>query len=190
MVSGWLFQKSKHSILALLALCGPLQAAELNLCWVGANGYTMTGRMSLPDEAMFKTIVTEDDVTRFKISGYLNGTLIGTWDSRQRKSGDTWHLRFDPAGLVFPTGARFAATASQGWNTDGSGSNCGAQGFGFNTGDYGQDLCLNGVYVEQSTVAPDTPLIATFDPVTPDCRNTAPVSKEIAPIRSETNQND
>jgi len=27
----------------------------------------MTGRMTLPDAAMFKTILTEDDITAFKI---------------------------------------------------------------------------------------------------------------------------
>jgi hypothetical protein len=50
-------------------LTGPAQAAELNFCWLGGGGYTMTGRMSLPDAAMFKTILTEDDITGFKISG-------------------------------------------------------------------------------------------------------------------------
>lgn len=182
-----LFSKlSNKRWLGMLAIVGgmvgPLHAAELNLCWVGANGYTMTGRMSLPDNAMLKAIVTEDDIARFKISGYHNGKLLGTWDASSRSADSTWHLRFDPVGMSFPTGARFAGTASQGWNADGSASNCGTPGFGFNTGDYAQDLCLNGAYIEASSVAPDTPLMATFDPVTPDCRNTAPVSK--------TNQSD
>ncbi len=136
---------------------------------------------------MFKTIVTQDDVTRFKISGYHKGTLLGTWDASARAADTTWHLRFDPAGLSFPTGARFAGTASQGWNADGSASNCGTPGFGFNTGDYGQDLCLNGAFIEDSSIEPDTPLVATFDAVTPDCRNTAAVSKQFAPVRRKTN---
>ena len=133
--------------------------------------------MSVPDDAMLKTIVTQDDVTRFKISGYLRGELLGTWDASTRTPDSTWHLRFDPAGLNFPTGSRFAGTASQGWNADGSASNCGASGFGFNTGDFAQDLCLNGAFVEGSSIDPDVPLVATFSAVTPDCRNTAPVSK-------------
>lgn len=150
----------------------------------------MTGRMSLPDEAMFKTMVTEDDVTRFKIAGYHKGVLLGTWEASSRAAEATWHLRFDPSGLNFPTGARFSGTASQGWNADGTVRNCGTPGFGFNTGDYAQDLCVNGTYIEGSSIAPDTPLVATFNAVTPDCRNTAPVSKGMAPIHLQTNQND
>ena len=44
----------------------------------------MTGRMSLADAAMFKTILTKDDISGFKISGYHKGSLLGTWDSAQR----------------------------------------------------------------------------------------------------------
>ena len=137
----------------------------------------MTGRMSLPDAAMFKTILTETDINGFKISGYHKGQLLGTWDSAQRGPDTTWHLRFDPAGMVFLTGGRFASFASQGWNADGQADNCGTSGFGFNSGDFTQDICVNGSYVEASSVAPDTPLTATLDAVTPDCRNTAAVSK-------------
>ena len=189
MASVCLFPKSKFAIAAFAVLSGPRQAAELNLCWAGANGYSMTGRMTLPDDKMFKVIVTEDDVTRFKISGYLRGQLIGTWDSGARHADDTWHLRFDPAGLIFPTGGRFASTSSQGWNADGTANNCGNAGFGFNAGDFAQDLCVNGAFVEGSSIEPDTPLLATFDAVTPDCRNTAAVSKVIRPKTAETNQN-
>ena len=64
----------------------------------------MTGRMALPDAAMFKTIVTQNDITRFKISGYQNGKFLGAWDSENRDADTTWHLRFDPAGMVFLTG--------------------------------------------------------------------------------------
>lgn len=132
----------------------------------------------MPDSAMFKTILTEADVTRFKISGYHNGQLIGTWDSDARNANTTWHLRFDPAGMIFLTGGRFPNFASQGWNADGNVTGCGTPGFGFNAGDYSQDLCLNGTYITDSQIDPDTPLVATFDPVTPDCRNTAAVSKK------------
>lgn len=161
----------------MAGLSGPAQAAELNFCWKGGSGYTMTGRMSLPDAAMFKTILTEDDISRFKISGYHKGQLLGTWDSAQRAPDTTWHLRFDPAGMLFPTGGRFASFASQGWNADGDVENCGPSGFGFNSGNFSQDICVNGSYIEDSSIAPGTPLLATLDPVTPDCRNTAAVSR-------------
>ena len=176
-LSGCVSPKLKAAILLVAGLSGPAQAAELNFCWKGGGGYTMTGRMSLPDAAMFKTILTEDDINGFKISGYHKGTLLGTWDSAERGPDATWHLRFDPAGMLFLTGGRFASFASQGWNADGGVGNCGAQGFGFNSGNYGQDICVNGTYIENSSIAPDTPLVATLDPVTPNCRNTAAVSR-------------
>ena len=137
----------------------------------------MTGRMTVPDGAMFQAILTERDVTAFKISGYYKGQLVGTWNSADRQDDTTWHLRFDPAGMTFLTGGSFAGTASQGWNADGTSNDCGNPGFGFNSGNYGQDICVNGAWIEQSSIAPDAPLLATLDPVTPDCRNTAAVSK-------------
>lgn len=133
--------------------------------------------MSIPDGAMYQAILTERDVTAFKVSGYHKGQLIGTWNSATRGDEATWHLRFDPAGMTFLTGGRFAGTASQGWNADGSSENCGNPGFGFNSGNYGQDLCVNGMWIEGSSIDPETPLLATLDPVTPDCRNAAAVSK-------------
>ena len=149
----------------------------------------MTGRMSLPDDAMYRAIITEDDVTAFKISGYHKGRLIGTWDRRQAQPDTTFHLRFDPAGMTFLTGGRFASFASQGWNANGNADNCGSPGFGFNSGDFSQDICLNGDYVEGSSIDPNTPLVATLDPVTPDCRNTAAVSKEFNSNSDKTNHN-
>lgn len=98
----------KVAAIVALTCAGSLNAATLNLCWRGAGGYTMTGRMILPDAAMYKTIVTEDDISKFKIAGYLNGQLIGMWNMDQRGPDTTWHLRFDPAGMSFPTGGSFA----------------------------------------------------------------------------------
>lgn len=174
-----MFKPLTLATVTALAWAGSLQAASVNLCWRGAGGYTMTGRMTLPDSTMFKTIVTEDDVTAFKISGYHRGKLIGNWDAATRNTDTTWHLRFDPAGMVFLTGGRFAGFSSQGWNANGEVTNCGTVGFGFNTGNYGQDICVNGVYIAESSIAPDAPLLATLDPVSPDCRNAAVVSKAI-----------
>jgi len=167
----------RHIITAVMVMATPAQAATLNLCWKGGGGYTMTGRMTLPDAAMFRSILTEDDITGFKISGYHKGRLLGTWDASTRSKDTTWHLRFDPAGLIFLTGGRFASFASQGWNADGNVSNCGNPGFGFNAGNFAQDICVNGTFIEASSIDPDTPLLATLDPVTPDCRNTAAVSR-------------
>ncbi|SHE31943.1 hypothetical protein SAMN05444339_10136 [Loktanella atrilutea] len=163
---------------AVLAAMAPLPtaAATLNFCWVGSQGYTMTGRMQIPDAKMKRHLLTEADVTRFKISGYRDGRLLGTWDNSRVAEGDTWHLRFDPATMTFLTGGSFDGPHSQGWNADGNVQNCGSPGFGFNSGNYAQDICVNGTYVHTSSIPPDTPLKATTDPVTPDCAVTIPTS--------------
>lgn len=147
----------------------PLCAANLNFCWVGAAGYTMTGTMQFPDALLYKAVVTDRDVTRFKISGYRDGTYLGGWDMADRGDETTFHLRFDPIGMVFLMGGSFPTTHSQGWNADGRVENCGTPGFGFNSGNFGQDVCVNGRYILESSIAPDTPLFATTAAVTPDC---------------------
>lgn len=156
-------------LLCCTVFAAPASAANLNFCWNGANGYTMTGRMQVPDSKMSNAIITEDDVTAFKISGYLEGSLIGTWDMRQRGPDTTWHLRFDPITLTFLTGGSFDTTRSQGWNADGNVRNCGSPGFGFNSGNWAQDVCVNGEYVSDSSIPPDTLFTATTGPVTPTC---------------------
>jgi hypothetical protein len=157
--------------LAALAACValPVEAAQFNFCWLGANGFTMTGVIGFPDAALSKPLVTEADVTLFRITGYEDGVAIGRWSLDDLKPGTTWLLRFDPATLTFPTGGNFPGDAAQGWNADGDVQDCGPGGFGFNSGNYAQDICLNGVWIAQSSIDPATPLRATTDPVTAQC---------------------
>ena len=161
----------------MFAFTGVANAAVLNICWVGGAGYTMTGRMELPDKAMRKPIVTEADVTAFQITGYLDGAKVGSWNLKQRGPNTTWFLRFEPETLNFPVGGNFGSLVSQGWNADGNVDDCGNPGFGFNSGNFAQDVCINGVYIRDSSIDPFTPLVATYDPVTPDCRATPALSK-------------
>lgn len=161
----------------LLLLATPVQAAEFNLCWVGSNGYTVTGRFTINDSAMDLPIVTEADVSRFKISGYHNGTFLGSWDMRTRAPDATWFFRFDPQTRQFPSGELFGQEASQGWNADGAVVNCGNPGFGFNAGDYSQDICVNGIYIRDSSVLSSETFVATTGPVTPTCDGPMPMSK-------------
>jgi len=161
----------------MFAFPGFANAAVLNLCWTGGDGYTMTGRMTVSDKAMRKSLVTENDVTAFQITGYHEGTKVGDWNLKQRTDTTTWFLRFDPKTLSFPVGGNFGSLVSQGWNANGNVTDCGNPGFGFNSGNYAQDVCINGVYIRESSIDPATPLVATFDPVTPDCRSSAALSK-------------
>jgi len=158
---------------ALLAALMPAMAgaAQFNFCWVGAGGYTMTGTIAFPDRYLDAPVITENEVTRFEITGYEHLVPVGRWSLAERRGGDTWHLRFLPGRMEFPTGGSFPGPDAQGWNANGDVTDCGAKGFGFNSGNYAQDVCLFGTWVRASSIPPDTPLFATTAPVTPDCRN-------------------
>lgn len=165
------------SVAVCATISGPVAAADLYFCWSGSNGYTMTGSMTLPDNYSNMDVVTEDDLRRFKISGYHQGQFLGAWDMARRGTSDTWHLRFDPQTMTFLTGDFFTTPHSQGWNANGGVRDCGNPGFGFNSGNHAQDICLNGHYVAESSIAPETPLFASTMPVTATCQATLPMSK-------------
>ena len=165
-----------------LALTAQTAAAEtVHFCWTGANGYTMTGRMDVPDRLMSNAVLTEDHIDAFKIAGYRNGQLLGTWDMTQAGRGTTFHLRFDPVGMRFLTGGSYPSTYSQGWNADGTVEDCGEGGFGFNSGNYAQDVCLNGTWLADSSIDPATPLIAGLQPVDATCSTVQMMSKSAKP---------
>ncbi|MCX7302678.1 MAG: hypothetical protein NTX73_20260 [Rhodobacterales bacterium] len=146
------------------------QAALVYLCWVGNNGYTMTGTMEFPDALQDAPMVTEADVTRFKIAGYLDGNLLGTWDLADKTPTTTWYLRYIPSEMRFPTNGEVPGIIDQGWNADGTAEDCGNPGFGFNAGNYAQDFCVNGVWVEPSGMPPPTPFLAQNEaPYSTDC---------------------
>lgn len=163
------------ALLACLAV--PAQAAQFEFCWAGANGFTMTGVIGFPDALMARDVITERDVTAFAITGYERGVAIGGWSMTEAGPGTTWHLRFVPATLTFPTGGSFPGEASQGWNANGDVDDCGRDGFGFNSGNYAQDVCWRGVWIEQSSIHPATPLRATTQAVTPECRGAVLLGK-------------
>lgn len=147
-------------VAVLVALGTPVSAADVSFCWIGNSGYSMVGQMAIQPAAMSKRIVTEADITQFEIIGYHDGQMLGRWDIGQLSAGGTWHLRFDTIQQQFLTGGSFPTQASQGWNADGAVRNCGIDGFGFNSGNAGQDICVNGEYIADSTVPPDTPFFA------------------------------
>lgn len=155
----------------------PSQAELVHFCWQGSNGYTMTGAMEFPDALVSAPLITEADITRFKIAGYQDGRLIGSWDMADRAPDDTWYLRYWPDRAQFPTNGEVAGTFDQGWNADGTAMDCDAGEFGFNAGNYAQDFCLGGVWIEESGVEPQVPFITqTFLPESPDCQGEALLS--------------
>ena len=168
-------------VFALFALiAAPAHAAVVHICWVGANGYTMTGRMAFPDPLLAAPLVTEADITAFRITGYLQGQLLGKWDLSDLTPATTWYLRYFPDTMTFPTTGEYVSPygIDQGWNANGDVTDCGSPGFGFNAANYAQDFCLNSTWVEPSGMPPETPFKASMQaPYTPDCAGPALVSK-------------
>lgn len=161
---------------ATCLLANSSDAADFYFCREGANGHTMTGQMSINPTALNKPIVTQDDVTLFRIAGYRDGQLLGKWDMTSRDDDDSWFLNYDPARSVFMTPGEMGLGVSQAWNADGTATDCGTPGFGFNLGNFAQDFCLNGVWVEESGMPPETPFLVSPVPVDPLCRVYAPTS--------------
>jgi hypothetical protein len=162
-------------IAVFLAAASPMDAAEFHFCWRGSGGYSLTGSMSVPDSKL-TGLVTEADVTKFEIKGFRHNVEIGSWNLTNRSSATTWLLRFDPEQMLFLTGGSFPGVASQGWNADGDVANCGAGGFGFNSGNYSQDICLDGEWIENSMIDPETPFPVGIIPLYPDCETILPLS--------------
>ncbi|MEJ6393101.1 hypothetical protein V8J82_07540 [Gymnodinialimonas sp. 2305UL16-5] len=150
-------------------------AVRYQFCWVGANGYTMEGTMTLRDGAT--GLATEADVTDFQIIGFREGVAIGSWSLSQRTAQTSFLLRFDTETMRFPTGGIRSENSYQEWNANGSVDNCGAvDGFGWNGGNWAQDVCINNVWIEDSSIDPNTPLYAQPMDVTLICEDVVPTS--------------
>ena len=93
-----------------------------------------------------------------------------------RRPNSSWLLNFNPATNEFLTPGQAGLGVSQAWNADGSAEDCGNPGFGFNLGNFAQDFCVNGVWIEESGMPPETPFLVSGVPVNPQCRIYAPLS--------------
>ncbi|KIT16353.1 hypothetical protein [Jannaschia aquimarina] len=132
-------------------------------CWEGAEGYRVEGTITYPDGAT--GILTEDDLIAFEITGWREATYLGRWSLDD--GGQSVTIRFDADELEFPMGGSIADGTYQAWNADGQVTNCGDPGFGFNAGNRAQDVCVNGIFIDESGVPPDTPLPISQDAATP-----------------------
>ncbi len=155
--------------LALLGLATQAQAAKFQFCWIGGGGYTMRGIIGFPDALLGTGVITQDDVTEFAIFGFHNDVPIGSWSLEQLTPETTWVLRFDTDTLEFPTGGHRLLGTYQAWNANGEVNDCGVGGFGFNGGNYAQDVCIDNTYIEVSSIDPDTPFRAFPEGVEVSC---------------------
>lgn len=154
-----------RSVLLAGLLATPAHAVTHAFCWVGAAGYRVEGTISYPDGA--GGILTERDITGFAIAGYRDDAYLGHWSIAEAGPRTTFTLRFDIERLAFPMGGDRGAGTYQAWNADGFAEDCGDPGFGFNGGDRAQDLCVDGIFIEPSGIAPDMPLAIAPDPSDP-----------------------
>lgn len=126
--------------------------------WEGSAGYRVDGILSVDPAQAVDGIVTEEAVTCFAITGWQDGRQIGSWLLSELTPETDWNLNLDIRTGQFRMGGHSSGPDGQAWNMDGGGTSCGPGGFGFNAGDAGQDLCLDGDYILASQVPPATPL--------------------------------
>lgn len=138
----------------------PSDTARFQFCWIGANGYTMEGIIGFPADLLDTGIITQADVTEFAIWGHHNGLPIGSWNMEDRTTETSWTLFFDTSEIAFPMGGYFLEQSYQEWNANGQVDDCGKPGFGFNGGNWAQDVCIDNTWIRESSIDPDTPLPA------------------------------
>jgi hypothetical protein len=151
-------------------------AARFQFCWTGANGFTMEGIIGFPAELLGTGIITQADITEFAIWGYHNGLPIGSWNMADRTTETSWTLFFDTRSIAFPMGGYFLEQSYQEWNANGQVNDCGAPGFGFNGGNWAQDVCIDNTWIEASSIDPDTPLPAVSMDQALRCEDVVPLS--------------
>jgi hypothetical protein len=161
-------------VIALVAF--PANSAELQFCWIGQAGYTLVGRMVFPDHLDMADRITEADVTAFHMIGYHENRFVGQWSLTDLRPETSWNLNFLPREMRFATGRTSSSDDGQQWNADGTATDCGNPGFGFNAGASAQDICLNGQFIEESGIDPTTPLMAQPVSTPLDCDEPAQIS--------------
>lgn len=161
--------------LAVMLAASSAQAGEVYICWLGAGGYTMTGRMTYPEALNDAVLVTQDDLTSFRITGYFDGRVIGKWDMAEATPQTSWLLRYDPRSAQFPL-VGFDGLYQM-WNANGEVNDCGNLGFGFNAGNGGQDFCIDNTFILSSSIPADTPLLGFAEPQLPTCVGPALLGK-------------
>jgi hypothetical protein len=161
----------------LAAQTAAADTARFQFCWIGANGYTMEGMIEFPERLLDTDIISERQVTGFRIQGYKDGVPVGFWSLDMLTPETSWTVSFDTRSLQFPTGGSRSQQTYQEWNANGQVNNCGAEGgFGFNGGNWAQDVCINNTWIEDSSIDPFTPLRAFPMDARLNCDPVVPVS--------------
>jgi hypothetical protein len=160
----------------LAAQTAAADTARFQFCWIGANGYTMEGMIEFPERLLDTDIISERQITGFRIQGYKDGVPVGFWSLDMLTPETSWTVSFDTRSLQFPTGGSRSQQTYQEWNANGQVNDCGSPGFGFNGGNWAQDVCINNTWIEDSSIDPFTPLRAFPMDARLNCDPVVPVS--------------
>lgn len=173
-------------ILALLATPAGAFAKDAiyRFTWQGAGGYAFEGAMSFDAAKLSLGRIYEGDVQCFVIEGRKGELPVGRWALGMLIPETTWILTFDTEAERFvPYGP--ADPMPQAWNMDGYGTDCGPEGFGFNIGNYAQDICIDGTLIADSQMPPATPFpaerVERYDFPVDACRPSMLMSERRAP---------
>lgn len=105
--------------------------------WQSDNEYSLDGTFSFDDSLLGSGVITQADLLSFSMAGYLNGTLLGTFD------GIPESLFFDTNELFFPVGVNDDGSFNfQAWNFIGD------SGIGFLSARFSQSLLLDGEFID------------------------------------------
>jgi len=149
------FAKIRH-FLAVVALAAGFvfpassQAALVDINWVGANGYSMTGQFGFSDSLLGTGVIHAGSLTSFSITGFNGASTIGTWNYfvDGLAFGNTFNFNFNTTTLTFGQGGALMGLTGEGWNNTGTISSCAT--FGFISGSGGQGLCAGGAFLGAS----------------------------------------
>lgn len=177
--------------LCVMALAAPAGAQEVSyrFVWEGGGGYALTGALAFDPAAVAGPYVRETDLTCFVIEGQKDGAPIGRWALTMLLPETTWRLHFHAPSARFPVdGDDHELWMPQAWNMNGEGRDCGPGGFGFNAGNYAQDLCLDGALLRESQRPPDQPFAAQRAEVAfpPDACRAPPMLSDLRPDPAQT----
>ncbi len=134
--------------------------------WIGGQGYSMQGALAYDDALASSSIVTGDDLHCFQVTGFKDGAEIGSWGLGQKSETTAWRLHLLPREGMFLHESAIVRMP-QAWNMAGDGSGCGKGGFGFNIGNFAQDICVDDTLIVESQVSSYKPFparhVETFD---------------------------
>ncbi|MEM9317646.1 MAG: hypothetical protein AAGA70_01410 [Pseudomonadota bacterium] len=162
--------------LSLATSAQTAETARFEFCWFGNSGYTMRGVIGFAADLLGTGVITEAQVTEFRIVGLLNEVPVGSWSLDQLTPTTSWELYFDTRSLEFPTGGSSIEQSYQQWNANGEVNDCGPGGFGFNGGNLFQDVCIDNTWITDSSIEPATPFPAAGPGEEANCANQVPVS--------------